>query len=278
MPFFIVGGITPLPTFTGLGDVVPSGLLGYWGNRAAKASLIGNNCAKLIRTDTTQADIVSAASGFIDTGAAFFNGSAYKIVTLYDQIGVNHMGPVAGNVTSRPQFILNDFNGKPVIKCDRTVPQIMATVGGGAAYAQPFTVSMTIMVQSANSGFNPGLIGDVLHGTDNAGGFVSTVPEVKISASGAPNSAGVSITYDQMVSIQLLYNGGGSASKININSTTTNVSVAGSAALASLFNFPHDGNSDAMECKILELAIWSGDKSSSFAALYANKQAGWGIT
>lgn len=263
MPFFTVRGPVALPSgvsYTGPGDIIASAIA-WWGIRAYSLATIGTACCRIKRADTVEKDIVTAANGIIDVSDSHFNGSTpYEIVKFYDQSG--NSKTIDTIVTTYPVLTLNDNGSLPCITCaaqplestlntpDQAQPYCASSVVRNAAFA-----GATTIIEAGDQPAQLGFSGT----TDNSVRmFVGSNAEVAGATSGVTHS------------VQGLFNGGSSASKLCVNGTSTGVSVGTNSLGVFIFRFP--GN---LTGKSWEGGWWPSDISSFFAAISTNQHSVW---
>src|SRR5262245_59121759 len=100
---------TAAAAYTGPGDVVS--FSAWHGLRAYSKATIGTKLVRIVRaSDSTQQDFASAADGSLDAAsiATILNATSGKVVTLYDQVGTNHL--TQGTDSARPAITANALN------------------------------------------------------------------------------------------------------------------------------------------------------------------------
>jgi hypothetical protein len=148
--------------YTGPGDLIASGWVGFYSCRAFNAATKGTKAYRIVRaSDSTQTDINSLANGQCDTTTptTFCASTTCKVVTYYDQ-------SVSGGCTgscdltqatdaNRPPLTLSALNGWPCII--NATSATLASVGGISTLPQPYTW-MGIGERFANFGTVFGMI------------------------------------------------------------------------------------------------------------------------
>jgi hypothetical protein len=257
------------PAYQGPGDVVAGALMG-WSLRAWSAATAGTKAVKLIRADTVQADISTLANGNLDTGNAFFNGSTYKVVTLYDQAsGSNTYDVTQPTDANRPIFTLNALNGFPIMTF--VIGSQLWLKYSGAAFTQSQPLCHTAVARPGINAANSEIIS-----CNNA--------EVDLSFGNSGNAdifAGTSVQVTlatvKFYTLQSLAKSGTNASKISASGTVV-TGDAGTNTLSSsnISIGSYNGTVLFGDMDFVEGGIWGSDTSASFASLDTNQTAYWG--
>jgi hypothetical protein len=240
--------------------------LGWWGLRAYSTATAGTKAVRLIRSsDSTQQDINTLANGNLNTSDAFFDGSTYKVVTLYDKTG-NARDLTQATDANRPVFTLSGLNGLPIVSTS-TSTGMDSGAGSLPNQSQPYSMSMT-------AGITAGLLNTVKI-FDNAGflssmGFDPGGHNLMYIAASTTLQATASDAHFHAA--QGLFNGVSSAIYIDGSNTTGDAGTnqfGDRFALNPLFDQPG-------AAEWVEMGFMTGDQSGHFSALNTNQTNYWG--
>jgi hypothetical protein len=251
-----------------------SGARVWGGLRAGSLALVGSPVVRLIRSsDSTQQDISTITSGankgHLNTADAFFNGSTYKVVTLYDQSG-NGLDLTQGTDANRPALVLNVLGGThPVIRF--AAGGQFLTTAAMASSAQPNFVSA--VVNNVSSSGTESYLGDGPSGNNAIGFNASNTAAVYDGATFTATA-----TDNVWHAIQTVM--AGASSDIYVDGTTNPAPGGGTQAMNTVVHMGEDLYGNSWVGDIVELGYWNGlaAPSSGFkSSMNSNQHTFWGF-
>jgi hypothetical protein len=275
----IIGDHKPAVTpaaYTGPGDVI-SGAKVWYGLRAYSNATtvtksiklcdhLGTNCSDQNTTTAGDLDLTGLTRGSDNCATA---GSACLVTTVYEKTGALCSGTcdvVQTTTAAMPTFIANCTNSKPCMRSNGTT-QFKSTNVLSTAASAPLSISgvgqRSAVVTYAD--IFGDVAGNIQIGFDtNSGLALLYAGTLDTYPSAAEN------TYHALNGLV-----NGASSKLNVDGTSTNLSI-GSSSLSGfmcLFGCPNFLGGD-----ITEGGAWPGDQSASFNSLCHNQRIYWGST
>jgi hypothetical protein len=263
--------------YIGPGDLSISGIQAWVGIRAYSAAKAGTKAINLCdNTGANCSDESTNASGNLVVGTHGANNCATSdtclVATLYDQSGgVVCSGGVACDVTQATpanMFTLkhNCRGGTQFCLVGTSSTSYVAVSLFGATIAQPFTISavgrrtvfasaITNLIEDDFAAFQLGFSGT----SGSAFTYAGTVTAV------------AGLTESNMYALNMLYNG--ASSNLNINGASNTVSPGANSTTKLCVGACFNGGS----IEFYEGAVFTGDQSSHFTALYGNEHLYWGF-
>lgn len=267
--------------YLGPGDII-SGAAVYCGLRAYSSATIGNNVVTIRRSsDNSQKTFVSLSNGGINTADAFFDGSTYTVVTLYDQTG-NGNDLNQSTAGLQPLFLLSGGSGgHPCMQFINSNSHVLAKATGATSLGnQPNSGSLVFnntggVGNASNWAVNDGGGGNSAYnvfGVDSPSAgevylYAGTVFPITCSTSAWHAAQGLFNSSSSILMLDGTSNTGGAAGS---QPGGFGQLVMGNAQSNPASSTPYNG-------LIAEALFWHGDQSASFSALTSNQRAYWGF-
>src|SRR5262245_35481039 len=193
--------------YTGPGDIET--FTAWYGFRAYSAATTGTAAIRVIRaSDSTQTDINTLSDGSLDSStlATFLTSTTGKVVTVYDQVGTNHITQATdGNRPAVTASALNSAYGMTFTAASST-----QLISGSSFASQAIPYAFVTVIKGT--------------GTKNAasldtGGYVGVVLEMDVGAGGFRLYAGVNLDVSATSGTWYAFQGiaNGASSVYNIN-------------------------------------------------------------
>jgi len=274
----IVGPAAAPPAYVGAGDALGAPII-YGGLRslyAAAASVL--SVALKFNTGSAIGYYTIAGGGLnLSTYASDLAtfGSPVNVSTFYDQSGTNNHW-IAGTM---PNWNLTGMGSLPSIDYVSSTPSYLTTtVNIAAAINQPFTIAFVARCTNAAFGSYQYVLSDSAGGGSAALSFSpSAVPPNVGSYAGGAAAAIQTVTVGTFAAIVCVLNGASSATYVNgVSGSVASIGTAGLIVgqlwLGNSTDTPH-----GLDGGIVELGIWSGDKSSSVGAFTSGARNYYGF-
>jgi hypothetical protein len=276
-------GVNPAPSggggaYVGPGDLSISNVVAWHGLRAYSLATAGTKAINLCdNTGANCSDESTDASGNLVVGTHGANNCATSdtcvVKTLYDQSGALACGSGCDvtQATTANMFTLkhNCRAGTQFCLVGTSVTAYAAIAGLSSALSQtPSGITATVVGRrTAGTAFTD-LIGDALGGGVQIG--FSNVSGSALAFAGSVASV-AGLTEGNMYALNVLLNG--ASSNLNVNGVSNTVSTGTSGVTNLCVASCANGGS----IEFYEGGWWSGDRSSSFTALYGNEHTYWGF-
>lgn len=267
--YFIVPAVV---AYVGPGDVV-SGAAAWWGLRAYSSAKVGTKAIRLIRaSDSAQQDFNTLTNGALDIASisTFLTSTTGKVVTLYDQTG-NGFDITQSTDANRPDFLLNQLNGLPIITFATASSQYL-TYQGGAFSLTPQPISWFILCQTLGADSNkymmscPGSAVAMIYGS---------IIQIFLAAP-ANSASNNNMTSGNYHSVLGVFNSASSLISIDaVNDLTVNPGTNAVSA-DNIYLGCFNGALAFSTMDFLECGMWSGDQRSLRSAMNTNEVNYWG--
>lgn len=282
-PCCLLGVINPVSAYTGLLDVV-SNAGALYSVRAASAATRGNKlmnvCNSTGGVDVACLDIISnATTGNLvaqTIGGITCPGANCTVKTWYDISGNTNCSAAACNITqatiaSRP-LLTASCSGSVACVVFTTSPATWLVGSGLPVSGYPtwmtYVAQRTTVIAAFDSVLKHSSTGTNV-GFNSSSGSVFEYAGNVVTATAAEST---------IHSVQSLITGAGSGDSITVDGTTTGSLNAGTTAMTGNIEVSGDGGGQNLDGQVFEVAIYSGDKSSSDGAVCHNQRLYFGST